>query len=100
MTNEDKKYIRTVIDHFVSYYKLSLRPYNKAYRIWFERGLYSEIILDFLRTLHIPANVRLIKENTKTSQFPHRVGFIDIPKNPILLFSSENFKKISFQNFS
>lgn len=91
--------IEDTIEHFISFYKLDLRPYNKAYKIWFEKGLYSEIIIDFLKRINIPANVRLIKDKTSTTEFPNRVGYIILPTDandkPIPFFSAE-FKKIRF----
>lgn len=61
MNKTDKQYIKEVVDHFVDMYKLDLKTYYKAYEIWFNQGLFSEIIIDFLQRVKISANTRLIK---------------------------------------
>ncbi len=97
MNRKDKEYVKQVIDHFIDFYKLDLRPYNKAYKIWFENDLHSEIIVDFLKRVNMPSNIRLIKKPTRTSQYPHRVGYVAIDtKNPIY-FLSEQFKHHRFE---
>ncbi|MBP7846436.1 MAG: hypothetical protein KA007_03270 [Candidatus Pacebacteria bacterium] len=97
MTQQDKKYIESVIDHFVQKFNFDLLSYNKAYRIWFERNLHKEIIVDFLRKVNIPANVRLIQKNTSTPQDPLCKGYITLNKNNPVLFYTEAFKRIRFE---
>lgn len=97
MKKEERAFVIEVIDHLTDSYKLPLQPYNKAYRIWFEKKLYREIILDFLQTYKIPTNISLIKEKTKTSEYPNRNGYIELnTKNP-LPFYSDTFKKNRFK---
>jgi hypothetical protein len=95
MNKKDKEYVKNVIDHFIEFYKFDLRPYNKAYKIWFETGLHAEIIVDFLKRVNIPANVRLIKRSTGTVEQPNRTGYIERPEPPIH-FLSPKFKQFRF----
>jgi hypothetical protein len=97
MNTKNNTYIKSVIDHFVYLYKLDLSPYNKAYRIWFDNKLYSEIIIDFLKRLHMPANVRLRITPTITADYPYRIAYISLDdKNPIFFLSSQ-FKRTRFE---
>ncbi len=101
MTNEDKKYVKEVIDHFIDLYKLSLKPYYKAYQIWFDRGMTSEIVVDFLRAVSIPANIRIKKVSVLPSpmgtnlQTRGRIHIVEENGRPIL-FNSQSFRSHRF----
>lgn len=97
MNEYSNKYVIEVIEDFISFYKFDLSPYNQAYRFWFEKGMYKEIIVDFLNRLRIRANVRLIKGETKTEEHPFSTGHIEgiNLKNPIL-FLCKDFKNTLF----
>jgi hypothetical protein len=98
MKKEEEKYLRDVIDHFVEMYGFVLTPYNRAYKTWFEHKLYGEIIIDFLKKLRVPANIRLKKCPTATIDKPHRVGTIHgiNIKSPIPFYSNQ-FKSLRFE---
>ncbi len=97
MKKEEKVYIKKVINHFIDFYKFDLSPYNKVYKIWFEKGLYSEIIIDFLRKVKIPANIRLIKKSTRTKEEPFCVGYINLNIKKPIFFLSKEFKERRFE---
>lgn len=91
----NNKELQVIMGDLVHFYNLDLKPRGRANKILFEHGLYSEIIIDFLRFFGVPANVRLIKEVTKTKEHPNCGGYILIP-TPCPHFTSETFKKYRF----
>ncbi len=100
MTAQDKGNIKKIVDHFVEMYGLTLDPYYRAYEIWFEKKLVSEIVVDFLRKVNLPANVRIQKAcklpslgiNRKTYGMIHLVEENGRP----ILFCSPSFKSERF----
>ncbi len=100
MTHGEKKYIKEVVNHFVDMYKLDLKPYYKAYEIWFQQNLISEIVLDFLNRVKIPAKIRITKvktlqNNEDGTSVRGRIHGLETNNQPIL-FYSEEFKNKRF----
>ncbi len=100
MTQPHKEYVKEVVDHFVDIYKLNLDPYYRAYEIWFEKKLVSEIVVDFLRKVNIPANIRIQKVSKLPSLGINRktygmIHLIEENGRP-MLFCSPSFKSERF----
>ena len=89
--------IKETIDHFVEMYSFDLKRNYKAYATYYKHNQHSEIIIDFLRRVKIPANVRLIKTTTRTCLSPNMAGCISLNTENPILFASKEFKRIRFE---
>lgn len=95
MTRTEKKDLTKMIDSLVGFYNLDLRQRGIAHRVWFDHGLHTEIIIDYLKFFGVPANVRLIKTETRTATNPGTAGLIELPE-PCPHFTTPAFRQHRF----
>lgn len=99
MKPQQQQFIREVIDHFVDMYKFDLNPYYRAYQFYFEKGpaFRREILIDFLRRVKMPAQIRLEKVPIINDSSPDARGVIlGIQKPFPLLWNSDAFRETRF----